>query len=785
MPRPPRPTGLSPTHAAATTTGWPQGSPVVLAPPNELQEDGWHKLLDTVSRRRRIAGCTAATVMLATVLITAWDRIFNPIYEAGFTLLISDPIAQEGSGGGAESLALVSAISNTALNRTKVDLPTLIELLKSPLLLDPVAKRHNLDSAGLARNITIKPGGDRQREAEGVIRVFVKGPDRQRGSALVTDLSQAYLEASLRQRQERLNEGIRFLDQQAPALMGQTEALQQQLADFRRRNQVLLPLVEAGSLKEQSLTRQTSIASLESDRSRLLKARAAILNGSLTARSFQEAIGGSGGGFGGTGGGGGLEVTGMRQSQLLELAKLDEELAEARSRYTPNSSVVRSLQARRNQLAPNLRKDQLEAVDAALALNATRLSASRRESDQLNAQLRDQPALIKQYESLEQKLKLAQENLASFVQAREQFKLEAAQRTVPWKLIDPPKMNPHPVEPSIPGNLAKGLLLALAAGTGAALLRDRFDPVFHRSEEVREALQQPILGHVPHVKLFQGVREEQRFLLDELNGKSLPGSASTGTEAQKLERFFYQEAFRNLYTSLRFLNSDRPLRSVVLTSTIPAEGKSLVNVLLAKTLAEMGKRVLLVDADLRKPQVHVRLGLNNLVGFSNLLTETDLRVEEAIQSMPGYPGWQVITAGRIPPDPTRLLSSERIDQLVHQLENSDQFDLILYDTPPVLGLADAALMAQHCDGLVLLVSLGKVSRNLPSEAIQRVQSGGAQTLGVVTNAVKQEQSTPGSYAYANTAYAYYANAESFGQPATTAKTTLKERIGGALRWIDG
>jgi capsular exopolysaccharide synthesis family protein len=174
--------------------------------------------------------------------------------------------------------------------------------------------------------------------------------------------------------------------------------------------------------------------------------------------------------------------------------------------------------------------------------------------------------------------------------------------------------------------------------------------------------------------------------------------------------------------------------------------------LLAKTLAEMGQRVLLIDADLRKPQLHHRLGINNLRGLSNLLTDELTHWRQALQPIDGYEGWSVMTAGRRPPDPTRLLSSKRMHQLVENLESSGEFDLILFDTPPSLGLADSALVAEHCDGLMLLVSLNRVDRSLPKEAINRIRSSGAPLLGIVTNAIKQKQQ--GSSAYGKYGYGY-------------------------------
>ena len=312
------------------------------------------------------------------------------------------------------------------------------------------------------------------------------------------------------------------------------------------------------------------------------------------------------------------------------------------------------------------------------------------------------------------------------------------------------------------------------------------DHVYHHPGEVKDDLGLPLLGHIPYVDYFTGVREEKRFLLRELDQSiSTNEENADAAKQRRYQRFFYQEAFRNLFTSIRFLNSERPLRTVALTSSLPAEGKSLVDILLAKTLSEMGQRVLLVDADLRKPQLHVRLGLNNLSGLSNVLTENDQTWNNNIQKVPGYENWSVMTAGRIPPDPTRLLSSMRMKNFVEELDQSNEFDLVLFDTPPVLGIADAALVAEHCDGLILLVSLDRVDRSLPKESVLRIQNSGAPLLGIVTNALKQEMQSSaygyGGYGYAaydtSASYAYYANDEDETQPTEKGDSTADVKTG--------
>jgi Mrp family chromosome partitioning ATPase len=165
----------------------------------------------------------------------------------------------------------------------------------------------------------------------------------------------------------------------------------------------------------------------------------------------------------------------------------------------------------------------------------------------------------------------------------------------------------------------------------------------------------------------------------------------------------------------------------------------------------------------------------------------------------GYEGWSVLTAGRRPPDPARLLSSTRMHDLVRELADSGSFDLVIYDTPPVLGLADAALVAEHLDGLLLLVSLNRVDRNLPGEAAARIRSSGATLLGVVTNAVREEEEHRGGYGYGadgygaydpRSTYAYYNNDAGGSSPAEASANqarpwrTVRQTWRRFLSWTD-
>ena len=745
-------------------------------------------------RRRRLVLTTAGIVFAVSLINAIYQRIANPVFAGDFTLLISDPLSDESR----DTTRVSTRFEQLARNTTSNDIPTLIEVLRSPLLLQPVAQQLNTSAAALASRITVRQGGEGRSKSQGILIVSVTGRQPAETKSLLKKLTSTYLQAAQQQRQQRLADGLNFLNQQVPALEARYSEIQNELAQFRIRHNLLEPSAEGAAIKVQSNRIYQQLLALERERNRLQTVRDQINNGTLSARGFQEVIGGAGTDRSG------LSISDPDQSLLEELTKAENELAEARSRFRSSSSMVTSLEARLSKLQPLLRREQLDAVDLALNLNAEKIANTKEQRRDLNNQFLKQPELIKQFNDLQGRLTIATSNLAGMVIARETFQLEIAQSSVPWRVIAPPAVNPTPIEPALSKSLLQGTLLALAAGIGAGLLRDRLDHVFHQAGDVKEDLGLPLLGHIPHVEFFQGVREDKRFLLQELDrsvgidGKGDDTADAQTRQEQRYQRFFYQEAFRNLFTSLRFLNSDSPVRAIALTSSLPAEGKSLVNVLLAKTVSEMGQRVLLVDADMRKPQMHTRLGLNNLSGLSNLLAEDDQHWSDVLQTVPGYAKWSVITAGRQPPDPTRLLSSQRMHALVKELAQGTDFDLVLFDTPPVLGLADAALVAEHCDGMMLLVSLNRVDRGLPKEAVARIVSSGAPLLGVVTNAMKPEQQEgPYGYGYAAynsaAAYAHYGNAyDSETEESTTEsalpshgwRQTLRTRRDQFMRWID-
>ena len=732
----------------------------------------------TINQRKRLAIAVGGTIFAISLGSTLYERIFSPTFQGSFAMLIIDPMSESRRSG--------SIFEQLGKNSQSANVPALIQLLRSPVLLEPVARQFGTTGDSLSGRINITQAGGRGASAsEGVLAVSLTGVDPIQDRKILEAISQLYLQYSLKQRQQRLSEGLSFLDRQAPALEERANQLQAQVARFREANNLLQPTEEGVALKTRLASLENQRAELKADRSRLFSVRNSIQNGTLTAQGFQEAVG--------TGAGGGVTVTtGAGQALLQELAKVEQQLAEAQARFTPSSTVVRGLLARRDGMVPLLRNNQLEAVSAAITLNANRTQSIDSQIARLTTQFQRQPALIKEFETLQQRLDISKQNRAGIIQARDKFQLELAQNAVPWNVISAPQFSLTPITPSINRNLTMGFLLGLIGGVGAALIRDRLDHVFHRVCEVRNDLKQPLLGHVPHMASFKGLAGHRPIPLAEFNRSSSPATMDLSVNqghAIGYQLFSYREAFRNLYTSLRFLNTDRSLRSIAITSSQPREGKTLINILLARTLSEMGQRVLIVDADLRLPNIHHRLGLDNQFGLSNLLSSDDAHWQNAIQPVPGHPNWFALTSGPVPPDPVRLIGSERMKDFVRDVAASGQFDLILYDTPPLLGLADALLVGQHLDGLVLIVSLDRVDRSLPRESIELIRTTSVPFLGILTNALKKQKHSKGYHQATYAAYGQdYISSDDDQTTDTIQAGGLKQRGKALARkvvgWID-
>jgi capsular exopolysaccharide synthesis family protein len=288
-----------------------------------------------------------------------------------------------------------------------------------------------------------------------------------------------------------------------------------------------------------------------------------------------------------------------------------------------------------------------------------------------------------------------------------------------------------PVSPKKSLDLALGLLLGLAIGAGAALVRERLDNTVKNPHEVDELLAAPMLA----VVAFDPSSEKRPLVMQ---------SAPSSTHA---------EAFRKLRTNLQFVNVDERPRSVVVTSSVSGEGKSVTAANLALTLAESGMRVLLMDGDLRKPRIATYLGLEGAAGLTTVLSR-QAAVEDVIQLW-GTRQLAVLPSGSIPPNPAELLGSQQMINLLSSLRET--FDMVVIDAPPLLPVTDAAVLATIADGAMLVVRHGSTTHDQLHQAVRNLRNVDAAIVGSVLNMAPVKG--PDAYYYAT----YYGEEQNASQ----------------------
>lgn len=280
-----------------------------------------------------------------------------------------------------------------------------------------------------------------------------------------------------------------------------------------------------------------------------------------------------------------------------------------------------------------------------------------------------------------------------------------------------------PFTPRMPVNLALGLLGGLVVGLSAALLRDVLDTRLRSVEVLHRLVDTSVLGEFP---IDDTVRDHP--LLD-ASSRYTPRA----------------EAFRQLRTQLTFTNLEGASQSLVVTSARPGEGKSSTAVNLAMTLAQNGGRVLLVDADLRRPKVGDYLGLESRVGLTTVLAR-QVGLDDAVQTIGDTNPLSVLASGRVPPNPSELLGSQHMADLMRELER--RYDYVIVDAPPALPVTDPAILGAICSGVLLVVSMnGHVRRADVQAAHERLQRIGARVLGVVLNKTPLQRAERSYYDY--------------------------------------
>lgn len=316
------------------------------------------------------------------------------------------------------------------------------------------------------------------------------------------------------------------------------------------------------------------------------------------------------------------------------------------------------------------------------------------------------------------------------------------------KLSEAAGLPSAPVSPKVPRNTLLGLLVGLLLGSAYAAARHQLDRKVRTSAQVEEMTGAPVVAAIP-----------------QLDGspKSRPALVVNAPKAQS-ERFA-AEAFRKLRTNLAFMDVDHPPRVIVVTSPQKGDGKSTVAANLATAVSMSGQPVHLIDGDLRRPRVAKTLGLDGTVGLTDVLAGR-LPVAEAAQRVDGLDGLLVIPAGTRVPNPSEILASQAMRDLLRDLARDT---MVIVDAPPLLPVTDGAILARIADGALIVVSTGKTIDSEVMAAMKNLEKVHARALGIILNRVSKRTSTADHYAEYGYEDYFAKDADSLGDTSDAAK----------------
>ncbi len=291
------------------------------------------------------------------------------------------------------------------------------------------------------------------------------------------------------------------------------------------------------------------------------------------------------------------------------------------------------------------------------------------------------------------------------------------------KVIDTAKVPKTPVKPNKKMNVGMAGILGLLLGAALIYLLEFVDHTFKKPEDVERQLGLNVIGTVPK---FEGGKRGKKKAKDK---KELEQEYLKNLITNNDPKAPASEAFRELRTNLQYASVDREIKAMVLTSPSLGDGKTVTTVNLAVALAQSGRKVLIMDADLRKPKVHHYFGIKNGEGLTNILTEDKDMKKIKITEKNDIPNLYIMTSGPIPPNPAEILSSNKMRQLLEQLKK--EYDVIVIDTPPVGQVTDAAVLSGITDGVLLVISSGDTRIEMAKRAKKALEGVNAHVIGTV------------------------------------------------------
>ncbi len=603
-------------------------------------------------------------------------------------------------------------------------LPSSLDLAPDPLQADTGRTTSLLSSFRGSLKVALAPNTH-------IIEVHYRSPDKELAANVVNTLMTTYTENNFKSRFDSTMQASDWLSKQLVDLQMKVETSQEKLVRYQKEHEIL------GIDEKQNIT----TAKLDELNKALTAAESERMDKESVYRLVQagdaDTIASAAGALDAAGAGN--QSGGLLESLRTKEADLKIQAAELSTQFGPSYPKLAQLE------------NQLKEIDAQLLAETKKvggkirgqyMAALQRENmlhDALEKQKQEANKLNEsaiEYSLLKRDLDTNRQLYEGLLEKLKEAGVSAGLRSNNFRIVDVARVPTAPVEPNIPRNLAFAFMLGLTSGVGLAFLLEGLDSTVRTTEQAQMISGLPPLGMIPL---------GSRTAREGANPKRLV--IATSKEAVELitqvrPQSQMAESYRALRTSLLLSNLGAPPKVIMVTSALPQEGKTTTSINCAVVLAQKGIRVLLIDADLRRPSIHKTLGMGPRSGLSNVLTGS-ATLQQAITRSPTLPNLDVLPAGTPPPNPAELLASSNMRDVLQELRG--QYDHIVVDTPPTLSVTDAVVLSPRADAIVLVIRSGQTTKQALRRSRDILMQVNAKVSGVLLNAV--DLSSPDYYYY--------------------------------------
>jgi succinoglycan biosynthesis transport protein ExoP len=604
-------------------------------------------------------------------------------------------------------------------------LPSSLDLAPDPLQADPARTSALLGGFRGNLAVTLSPNTH-------IIKVSYRNADKDLTAHVVNTLMSTYTENNFKSRFDSTMQASDWLSKQLVDLQMKVETSQERLVRYQKEHEIL------GIDEKQNITTQKldelnkALTTAESERMDKESVYRLVQSGDAdtiaSAASVLDAAG-----TGSQSASGLLELLRSKQADVkIQAAELSTQFGPSYPKVAQLNTQLKEIDAQilaeTRKIAGKIRGQYMAALQRENMLHEA-LEKQKQEANKLN-----ESAI--QYSILKRDLETYRTLYEGLMQKMKEAGVSAGLKSNNFRIVDVARVPTTPIEPNIPRNLAFAFMLGLTSGVGLAFLLEGLDNTVRTTEQAQMISGLPPLGMIP-----MGSRTAR----EGANAKRLV--IATSKEAVELvtqvrPQSQMAESYRALRTSLLLSNLGAPPKVIMITSALPQEGKTTTSINCAVVLAQKGIRVLLIDADLRRPSIHKTLGMGPRSGLSNVLTGSAI-LQQTITRSPVLPNLSVLPAGTPPPNPAELLASPNMRDVLEELRG--QYDHIVIDTPPTLSVTDAVVLSPRADAIVLVIRSGHTTKQALRRSRDILMQVNAKVSGVLLNAV--DLSSPDYYYY--------------------------------------